>query len=291
MGVSALGYVDINISDASGWRRMLVDVFGMQLVDRADGSIAVRLDERPHRLILRPGQTDVVATVGWEVADRPSLDALAERLRSFGVDVRGGSAQICALRAVEALYSFVDPATGMATEIFTGAYNAETPFVPSNEISGYVTGRNGLGHIVFAVDDRATATRFFVDVMGFAISDYIDDDPVHGTFLHCNPRHHSLALIDSFGPLTHGSVAHIMVEAKSEDDIGRAWDVVETEGYPIMMTMGKHSNDHTRSFYIYTPSGFAIEYGFGGREIGSNWQIGHYSSTKIWGHRPVGAVA
>lgn len=291
MGINALGYVGIYISDPAAWDRMLTDVFGMAMTTHTDGSIAVRMDERPYRLTLMPCERDAVAYIGWEVADQTELDKVAARLRAAGVQLEQGSAEACLLRDVAALFRFVDPASGVPTEIVTGVAVAPTPFTPSRDISGYVTGVNGLGHIVLAVEDRAAATSFYVDVLGFAISDYIDDDPIHATFLHCNPRHHSLALIDSFGPLGHGDVAHIMVEAQSEDDIGRAWDVVETDGYAVMMTMGKHTNDHTRSFYIYTPSGFALEYGFGGREIGANWKIGHYESTKIWGHRPIGAVA
>ena len=31
------------------------------------------------------------------------------------------------------------------------------------------------------------------------------------------------------------------------------------------MTLGTHTNDRMTSFYVRTPSGFEIEYGFGGR--------------------------
>jgi hypothetical protein len=50
--------------------------------------------------------------------------------------------------------------------------------------------------------------------------------------------------------------------------------------------MGKHTNDHMQSFYVITPSGFGMEYGFGGRLIEENWEIRHYDQPMLWGHRP-----
>jgi hypothetical protein len=56
-----------------------------------------------------------------------------------------------------------------------------------------------------------------------------------------------------------------------------------------MLDMGKHSNDHMQSFYVFTPSGFAIEYGFGGRHIGEDWEVKTYDAPMIFGHRMAAA--
>ena len=61
-----------------------------------------------------------------------------------------------------------------------------------------------------------------------------------------------------------GDMAHFMFEAKSLDDVGRAYDIVHAEGFPIAMTLGRHTNDNTTSFYLYSPSGWWVEYGCGG---------------------------
>ena len=50
---------------------------------------------------------------------------------------------------------------------------------------------------------------------------------------------------------------------------------------------GKHSNDHMQSFYLKSPSGFWMEYGYGGREIGPDWEIKNYDQPMLWGHRMV----
>jgi hypothetical protein len=40
------------------------------------------------------------------------------------------------------------------------------------------------------------------------------------------------------------------------------------------------------SFYMRTPSGFDVEYGWGGREVDDAvWQVETLHSTSIWGHQ------
>ena len=41
-----------------------------------------------------------------------------------------------------------------------------------------------------------TMLPFYVDVLGFRLSDYITQ-PFRALFFHLNPRHHSLALIET----------------------------------------------------------------------------------------------
>ena len=81
-------------------------------------------------------------------------------------------------------------------------------------------------------------------------------------------------------------MGHIMIEAQSLDDVGRAYDIVRDKNIPLMLEMGKHTNDLTHSFYLFTPSGFAIEYGYGGRLIDdATWEVRSYDSPKLWGHK------
>jgi hypothetical protein len=51
-------------------------------------------------------------------------------------------------------------------------------------------------------------------------------------------------------------------------------------------------NDRMVSFYLANPSGFAVEYGWGGRVIDeSSWQTERYESVEsIWGHPQLKAM-
>src|SRR5205807_1878480 len=81
---------------------------------------------------------------------------------------------------------------------------------------------------------------------------------------------------------------HVMLEVADVDDVGRAYDLVNTLGYKVAMSLGRHTNDHMTSFYVRTPSGFEIEYGAGGRLIDMTqpWTPSHYDAMSFWGHKP-----
>lgn len=50
------------------------------------------------------------------------------------------------------------------------------------------------------------------------------------------------------------------------------------------MTLGRHTNDRMLSFYVRSPSGFDIEYGWGGLVVNEDWKIVSYNRAEIWGH-------
>lgn len=176
---------------------------------------------------------------------------------------------------------------GCPTEIYYGPLVSNTAFAPRRGISGYKTGTLGLGHVVFWVKDLDASIAFYREVMGFEISDYIAWDDNDAVFLHCNPRHHTLALMAEAEGRPAGAFQHLMLESVSRDDVGYGYDIVRDLGIPVAIEPGKHSNDHMQSFYLKSPSGFWVEYGYGGREIGPDWEIRNYDQPMLWGHRMV----
>lgn len=289
MGVNSLGYIALNVTKLPEWRDLLEHVFGLEPRAR-DGSSTLdyRMDGYHHRLSLNPAGSDGIAAIGWEVESIARLDALAEALRARQIELVAGSAAQCAERKVKALYGFVEPMIGVQTEIYYGPLVSNTAFSPRRGISGYKTGSLGLGHVVFWVKDLQATLDFYTEVMGFRISDYIAWDDNDAIFLHCNARHHTLAIMAEAPGRPAGALNHIMLEAQSLDDVGYGYDIVRDRGVPVKIEPGKHSNDHMQSFYLQTPSGFWMEYGFGGMEIGENWDIKNYDRPMLWGHRMVG---
>jgi len=77
-----------------------------------------------------------------------------------------------------------------------------------------------------------------------------------------------------------------MVEVTKIDDIGGAIDVAEARGI-AMRKLGRHSNDQMLSIYLRSPSGFTVEYGFGGLLIDDEtaWNVRHYDVGSLWGHQ------
>jgi 2,3-dihydroxybiphenyl 1,2-dioxygenase len=290
MAVSALGYVALNVSDIEAWVEQMTSILAMEVVPRAKGdAVDLRIDEMHHRFTLYPSTEDSVAGVGWEVDTLSDMEQLVDDLRAYGVEVRESTEAERDERKVRDLFYFIDPASGMKSEIFYAPESGKSPFSPSRGIDGYKTQGLGLGHIVYVTKDYEESKRFYTEVMGFSVSDYIvwDDKVMDATFFHCNPRHHSLAIMPPFGPFEGGELNHIMLEAKTIDDVGYAYDIVRDKNIPLLFEMGKHTNDHVQSFYMFTPSGFAMELGYGSLLIdNADWKIRSYDSPMLWGHRP-----
>jgi biphenyl-2,3-diol 1,2-dioxygenase len=122
-----------------------------------------------------------------------------------------------------------------------------------------------------------------------SVTDYIAWDELDAIFLHCNARHHSLALINECYGMKSGCLNHFMLETRALEDVGRAYDLVRSRKLPLVLALGQHSNDRMISFYMKTPSGFSIEYGWGGVLVDDAvWRVKHHSTTKLWGHEFVG---
>jgi 2,3-dihydroxybiphenyl 1,2-dioxygenase len=264
---------------------LLRTVYGLER--RSDSPAGVhqyRLDEQHYRIALYEGKVDKLAHLGWEVETREDLREIAAHLSNIGLAVEPGETPLCTARSVMELIVVTGP-NGVRNEIFFGPKQDAVPFTPAHGMDGYKTGELGLGHVVLATDDPDETVKWYREMLGFRVSDYIFWDGIEATFLHCNPRHHSLAFTNPVGPFQPGDLNHIMLEAKSIDDVGRSYDTVQARGVPIAMTLGRHTNDRTTSFYVHTPSGWMIEYGCGGDLIDDEtWEPKFYSAPKLWGH-------
>lgn len=288
MNILSIGYAGFEASDLGAWcgfARSVLASDPLPLV-AADGrpALGVRFDNQASRFLISQGENGAGLFFGFEVQDEASMLEAAAKVSDAGFSCVRGSQLECAFRSVQGMAHFKDP-DGYRIEFFYGLANA-TPFSPTRAVGGYRMGKLGFGHAVVVVPEAARAQQLYCNVMGFRLSDFISE-PNLRVFLHVNGRHHSFALAERDG---HG-IAHLMVEVNDFDDVGRTYDIVLRE-YPdaIFTTLGRHSNDHMVSFYVRTPSGFALEYGWGGRTVDDrDWNAGEVFGPSLWGHDRVGA--
>jgi 2,3-dihydroxybiphenyl 1,2-dioxygenase len=280
MEITALGYIGVKSSQLDQWSQMATDLLGMQQVDRGGGMRTFRMDDRKQRLIVDGSSDAGLGVMGWEVPTRAELDCLAGRLDDHGVKVTRGSRALADERHVAELISFRDPA-GNPLEAFSQPELASDPFKPGRPISGFRTGALGMGHAVLNVEEVEPLLPFYRDLLGFKVSDF-GLKPYKLYFFHVNGRHHSFAMVASGRRAMH----HFMVEVGSLDDVGQGYDLAQTDERRIAYTLGRHTNDHMTSFYVNTPSGFFIEYGWGGRVIDpAAWQPHEtFDGPSLWGH-------
>jgi len=280
MHLQALGYVGIRTKKLEDWSAYATRFLGLQLVDRSRNALAFRMDDRKQRIVVEAEQGEGPSFYGWEVENAKALDDLAARLERSGVSIARGSRALADERRVKDLIVFSDP-IGNRLEIFHGAEIATDPFRPGRAISGFRTGALGMGHAVLTAERLDEVLPFYQDVLGFKPSDYILK-PFKAYFFHVNPRHHSLAFIDT----GKNGIHHLMMETCFLDDVGQAYDLALRKPEMIGTTLGRHVNDEVTSFYSWSPSEFLVEYGWGGRTIEPATWTPHERTEgpSLWGH-------
>jgi 2,3-dihydroxybiphenyl 1,2-dioxygenase len=215
MPLQALGYVGFGSAALEDWRQFGTRLVGLQAVERSPSLLTFRMDDRKQRIIVDRSRAEGERFFGWEVADAEALEKLAARLEQAQVEVTAEPQTLADDRRVRDLISFADPA-GNRLEAFHGAAIDDTPFSPGRSISGFRTGPLGLGHAVLTVKNIEAVMPFYVDVLGFGLSDCMEK-PFRAYFFHINARRHSLALLET----GRNGMHHLMVELFSIDDVGK----------------------------------------------------------------------
>ena len=146
---------------------------------------------------------------------------MARRLTALGVKSQMKSDSAPGLGKVLALE---DP-KGTAIELFS-----EWQSVGRNQpVTGI--GVLKLGHIAFHVDNPKAIADFYARVLGFKVSDWIDDFFV---FMRCNADHHTVNFIT--GP--HGTMHHVAFECRDFSHLQSACDLFGAEGHQDRLGSG-----------------------------------------------------
>src|ERR1700716_2446966 len=283
MTVQALGYAGFGSAALDDWGQFGTALVGLPAGEERPSLLAFRMDDRKQRIVIDRSLPEGARFFGWEVADAADLEKLAAPLEQGEVEVTAEPQTLADTRRVHGLISFRDPA-GNRLEAFYGAEIDATPFRPGRSISGFRTGPLGLGHAVLTVENIDAVMPFYVEVLGFGLSDYMQK-PFRAYFFHINARHHSLALIET----GRNGMHHLMVELFALDDVGQCYDIALSQQDRVNVTLGRHTNDFMTSFYAKTPSSFMVECGWGGREIAPpTWQpFELMDGPSLWGHERV----
>ncbi|GAB7070481.1 biphenyl-2,3-diol 1,2-dioxygenase [Mycobacterium hodleri] len=287
--IKSLGYVKVQTADIARWRRFAFDVLGFAEGSGPDeDALYLRMDERAARIIVVPAETDRIVTVGWEVRDHAAMERVKTALSGASVPFKQLAQEEVDARRVEEAIAFDDPA-GNSLEVFHGAVLDHSPVVTPFG-ARFVTGAQGLGHVVLpAVDvnglfDFYTETLGFVSRGAFRVPTPPEYGPVRVRFLGTNERHHSLAICPAMTVRDPGLI-HLMVEVDGLDAVGQALDRVNRDGFQLSSTLGRHTNDKMVSFYVRAPGDWDIEFGTEGMRVDEeSYTAEEITADSYWGH-------
>ncbi|MGP0094241.1 MAG: VOC family protein [Xanthobacteraceae bacterium] len=134
------------------------------------GQLAVQLER---------GEVARCVKLSFEVAPNSDFGDLRRELEQFGIrsDIRNDS-----IPGIPKVLSFEDP-KGTTIELFS-----DWSYLGSHhQVVG--VGPLKLGHVAFIVDDAKKLADFYAKVLGFRISDWVEDFFV---FMRCGPDHHTV---------------------------------------------------------------------------------------------------
>ncbi|SHK75843.1 Catechol-2,3-dioxygenase [Pseudonocardia thermophila] len=260
MALHRLASVVIGVPNVEETARYYTD-FGLMPVDTGvEGERVFRTVDGGEqlRLVRTPFRRLVQFTVGAD--DQDDLGRVSDRLTRLGLpaDLRADG------------LTTVEPATGIRATVAV-LPRLDQPRVPATRYNG--PGRlerigarapgvvrtgpvrpRKLGHVVIGTPDLAVTERFFIDGLGFKLSDRIAGA---GAFMRCSTDHHNVLVLSAPVAFLH----HTSWQVDDIDEIGRgAMAMLEDHPERHVWGLGRHHAGSNFFWYLKDPAGNFSEY-------------------------------
>lgn len=217
----------------------------------ADGGVQLRLVHSPRRRLVELG----VAT-----DDLDDLDRIAGRLSGIGYESRREATSLQAVEpcsgatvAIELVPPVIQQAFSGAPVNLPGRAERLNSRAAALERKGPVRPRR-LGHVVIGTPNVEAGQRFFMEGIGFKLSDSV---PEALTFMRCSSDHHNLLLAKAPVPFLH----HTSWQVDDLDEIGRgAMAMLEADPSRHVWGFGRHYIGSNFFWYLRDPAGNFTEY-------------------------------
>ena len=218
------------------------EVLGLSVVDRTPDRAWLATGGDHHSVILYRGSEPACRRLGFQTGPGADLGDYEKYVRSQGVQTER---RRDADPFTPDILTFDDP-KGTRIEIF-----ADRPGRPAGYAAKGVV-PNKLGHVAFNVVDIQKVVSFYVDVLGFRVSDWMGD---FFAFLRCGADHHTINLVDS----NRVRMNHIAFELRDWAHVETALDHLSRHGCPLVWGPGRHGIGHNIFTYHRDPDGQMIE--------------------------------
>lgn len=252
VAIRSLRSVEILTPAVSDAQAFYTDVWGLSVVETDGTGAWLRgTGDEHHVLALRHSVANGLGKLTFALTGRREVDRAAASLAALGLPLLSepGSSS-----GPAGGYGFTTcDLEGRRIELL-----AETFAVPR-----LAPGRArpvGVTHVVLNTTDIDQAVGFWVDVLGFRVSDWSEHQMA---FLRCNSYHHAIA----FNQAEWSSVNHVAYEMPSVDDFMRGIGRLRHEGSPVGWGPGRHGPGDNTFAYFVDPAGLVCEYTAGVAQV------------------------
>ncbi|MGV9675540.1 VOC family protein [Nocardia sp. NPDC003482] len=245
---TAVSHIGFSMPDPAAAARFYGRVLGLVVHDELPGGgLRLGWGAGHHVLDLLPGEKGL-RHYGFEVRDADGVEGIAERLAAAGHTVSElDPAHIDAAVGAPQGISVADP-HGTEVRFHTAVWRqGESAADPGRRPIKYQ-------HITLGTDDVEKMTDFFVDVVGFRISDQLADGRF--AWLRSDRDHHTLAVVNVG---RGGDIDHYSYDLSEWADF-KAWcDRLTDEGVDVTWGPGRHGPGNNLFVFFDDPAGNHIE--------------------------------
>jgi catechol 2,3-dioxygenase-like lactoylglutathione lyase family enzyme len=217
-------------------------IIGLAVIGRDDRRIILGTDSDELTLVLEHGAASRLTAIAYEVAPGLDLSDLQTSLASLDIksEVRSDTAP-----GIPKTLVFDDP-DGLQIELFS-RWDFCKPVEP---VRGLAVAK--LGHVALYTPDPERAAKFFESVLGFRVSDRIEENFV---FLRCGPEHHAM----NFARGTEARIHHLAFELRDASHMHQACDLLGRNKFQILWGPVRHGPGHNVAVYHHNPDLYLIE--------------------------------
>jgi catechol 2,3-dioxygenase-like lactoylglutathione lyase family enzyme len=217
-------------------------VVGLTIAARENGRAHLATKVGDLAVQLEKGSQAKCARIAFQVDPQTPFDDIRKGIEAEGVrcEVKNDAAP-----GLPRMVSFEDP-KGTKLEVFA----EQTPISKNQPVAGI--GPMKLGHLAFCVDDPKAYVEWYGKVMGFRLSDWIQD---WFAFMRCGPDHHTVNFVRGKRTQMH----HIAFELKDWAQVQSACDFLGSKNIDIIWGPGRHGPGHNIYTYHRNPDDQIIE--------------------------------
>jgi catechol-2,3-dioxygenase len=243
--VTHLRGVELDVLDLAKTAEFYKNVWGLEEVSRDNGTMYLRGGGVEHHILtIHERPRAALHSIDFAARDTAAVDALYARAMSDGIKIQEKPHDLSKLAGGGYGFSVSTP-EGQTISISSDLARHEEAYNDRSK-------PEKLSHVVLNVEDIEKQGRFFIDVLGFRLS----DSTAVMDFVRCSSDHHSIAMARGHG----AGLNHMAYEVPNFDGLMRGAGRLKKSGYDVEWGIGRHGPGNNIFSYFIEPNGFVTEY-------------------------------